>query len=163
MNDNPNIRKMQSIEMEEIHSDFPYELLLFADESKEAIDKYLPNCRVFLIKKDGQTVGVFAIQMINSDTLELKNIAIMEALQGKGYGKLVIDWIKDHFQAMRFKNLLAGTGDASLRQIQFYEKCGFEKFETRKSFFLDNYPEPIYENGVQLKDMVVLKTTLEKP
>lgn len=27
----------------------------------------------------------------------------------------------------------------------------------KKNFFIDNYPDPIFDNGVQLTDMVMLK------
>lgn len=43
------------------------------------------------------------------------------------------------------------------KQIRLYQKLGFKKHTTIKDFFIDNYPEPIYENGKQLIDMVVLK------
>jgi len=42
-----------------------------------------------------------------------------------------------------------------------YKKEGFEVFGVRKNYFVDNYPEPIYENGTQLKDMIMLKKELK--
>lgn len=44
--------------------------------------------------------------------------------------------------------------------IPFYEKCGFVKFGIRRNFFLENYDHPIYEDGVRLVDMIVLRKVL---
>ena len=42
------------------------------------------------------------------------------------------------------------------RQLKFYQKNGFCAFGVRKNFFLLHYPEPIYEEGELLVDMVLL-------
>lgn len=49
-----------------------------------------------------------------------------------------------------------GTGD-SIATISFYEHCGFEKSHVIKNFFIDNYDNPIFEEGKQLIDMIYLK------
>jgi ribosomal protein S18 acetylase RimI-like enzyme len=41
-----------------------------------------------------------------------------------------------------------------------YEKAGFKKYAIKKDFYLRLYPDPIIENGVQLRDMVMLKKVL---
>lgn len=45
-------------------------------------------------------------------------------------------------------------------RLPFTKKNGFRKFAVKKNFFIDQYEAPIYENGVQLKDMVILKFAL---
>ena len=55
--------------------------------------------------------------------------------------------------------LQVGTGDSPLT-IPFYEKCGFVISHSVKNFFTDNYDHPIYEGGVQLKDMIYLRKKL---
>jgi hypothetical protein len=57
--------------------------------------------------------------------------------------------------------MIVGTGDAAIRNLCFYRKEGFKTFGVRKGFFVENYPQPVYENGIQLKDMVMLKKDLE--
>ena len=52
-----------------------------------------------------------------------------------------------------------GTGDSPLT-IPFYEKCGFVRSHIIPHFFTDNYDHPIYEDGVQLVDMVYLQRKL---
>jgi nicotinamidase-related amidase len=45
--------------------------------------------------------------------------------------------------------------------IPFYEKCGFKRHHLIKNFFLDNYDHPIFEEGVQLVDMVYLRKNIK--
>lgn len=52
-----------------------------------------------------------------------------------------------------------GTGDISWI-IQFYLKNGFRISHKTKGFFTDNYDYPMYEDGIQLADVVYLSITL---
>ena len=138
---------------------YPYELLLLADESKDAIHQYLFDSTVYLVKNQHQEIGVFCLYQLDEKTIELKNIAVAEAFQSKGLGSLMMDYIKGICRG-NYKILVVGTADSGHRQIQFYKKNGFVEFEVKKNFFIDNYEEPIFENGVQLKDMLMLKYEL---
>ena len=89
-----------NITFEKIETNFPYNLLLIADETIELINKYL-----------------------------LKNQ----------------------------KAIIVGTGDAGFKQINFYKKNGYSQYAAKKNFFLDNFSEPIFEDGIMLKDMIMLK------
>ncbi len=52
-----------------------------------------------------------------------------------------------------------GTGDSPLT-IPFYKKCGFTYSHKIENFFIDYYDHPIFEMGVQLKDMIYLQRKL---
>ena len=54
--------------------------------------------------------------------------------------------------------MLVGTGDVPSSR-SFYEHCGFTVSHRIKNFFTDNYDHPMYEDGVQLVDMIYLKKT----
>ena len=56
--------------------------------------------------------------------------------------------------------MLVGTGDFP-PILSFYENCGFKKSHCIKNFFTDNYDHPMFEEGIQLIDMVYLKKDLE--
>ena len=141
------------------HDIIPYDLLLLADETKEAIDKYIFKSDLYLAKIDNKTIGVFCLFEIDDKTVELKNIAVHQDYQSNGYGSVFIDFIKQTLQN-KFENLIVGTADTGSRQISFYEKNGFVKYAIRKDFFIENYKDPIFENGTQLKDMILLKYKL---
>ena len=78
--------------------------------------------------------------------------------QGKGYAKSLIDFIVEKYRE-QYAILQVGTGDSPLT-IPFYEKCGFVRSHIIPNFFTDNYDHPIYEDGVQLVDMVYLQRQL---
>ena len=141
----------------------PYDLLLLADETVEAINKYLPGSDIYIatIPDEEQPVGAMVIQHINQQEAEIMNIAVAEHLQSQGIGKLLIDKAVEVARSNAYKSLKVGTGDSGVRQIKFYRRNGFEICDVRKNYFVDKFPEPIFENGVMLRDMVVLERKIE--
>ncbi len=75
-----------------------------------------------------------------------------------GYGKSMIEFIAKKYQG-KYTILQVGTGD-SPSTIPFYEKCGFVRSHKIKNFFVDNYAHPIYDEGVQLVDMIYLRKNI---
>ena len=45
--------------------------------------------------------------------------------------------------------------------LDFYKQCGFVNSHIVANFFVDHYEKPIYENGIQLTDMIYLKKNLD--
>ena len=68
--------------------------------------------------------------------------------------------IKRIAKLAKFENVIVGTPDRAVKQINFYEKNGFRKYDLKKDFFIKNYPQPIIDNGVMLRDMVMLKVKI---
>ena len=62
----------------------------------------------------------------------------------------------------RCRRLLVGTGETPLT-ISFYKNCGFRESHRVKNFFIDNYDHPIFEDGIQLKDMIYLEMEMQCP
>lgn len=58
--------------------DLPYDLLLLADETKSAIDKYVFDSRVYVVKNEAQIIVAFCLHEVHEITIELKNIAVEE-------------------------------------------------------------------------------------
>ncbi|WP_284461390.1 N-acetyltransferase [Chryseobacterium sp.] len=137
-------------------SEIPYKLLLLADETVEAIDRYIFNSDTYLLQDGLQDVAVMALYK-NSDTeLEIKNIAVVDPYRNKGIGSILINKAKEIAKEYSYKTLTVGTSDTGFQQIRFYEKNGFIKKGILKDFFIENYPDPIYENGLQMRDMILL-------
>lgn len=67
-------------------NEYPYELLLLADETEKAIAKYIHNSKVYVAKNNGNTIAVFCLYELDENTVELKNIAVSESFQNKGIG-----------------------------------------------------------------------------
>lgn len=135
------------------------DLLLLADEQENMIDKYLLSGDLFALFDD-DLKSICVVVPINSETCELKNIATYEKYQGKGYGKVLINYISD-FYKNDYKTMLVGTGETPAI-MSFYQVCGFEKSHRVKNFFTDNYDHPMFDGEIQLVDMIYLKKDLWK-
>lgn len=130
------------------------DLLLLADEQEDMVERYIDRGTMYVI--DDDAIKAECIVTDEGDgVLEIKNIAVSPAFQGKGYGKMLIDYIAEKYCKL-FMCLQVGTGDSPLT-IPFYEKCGFKRHHVVKDFFTENYDHPIIEAGVQLVDMIYLR------
>ena len=132
-------------------------LLLLADEQEDMIDRYLDRGIMYVLD-DGGVKAECVLTEEGGGVLEIKNLAVDPACQGKGYGRALVE-----FAARRYKDqyavLQVGTGDSPLT-VPFYERCGFVRSHRVKHFFTDHYDHPIFEGGVRLTDMVYLRRAL---
>lgn len=141
-----------------LHSDseIPYHLLLLADETKEAINQYIFNSDIYLLHNSTENIAVMALYKKSTTELEIKNIAVIESYRNKGIGSILMNKAKEIAKENHYKTLTVGTSDTGFQQIRFYEKNDFIKSGILKDFFIENYPVPIYENGLQMRNMVLL-------
>lgn len=129
------------------------DLLLLADEQEDMVDKYLENGDMFVL----DDTGVKAECVITNEgygVYELKNIAVLPEHQRKGYGKNLIEFLFSQYPDCNV--LFVGTGDCP-SALSFYKSCGFTESHRVKNFFVDHYDHLIFEDGIQLVDMVYLK------
>jgi ribosomal protein S18 acetylase RimI-like enzyme len=140
----------------------PFDLLLLADETKDAIEKYIYDSDIYTVFTKGNLnpIGVVVLYNINDSEVEIKNIAILESFRSQGIGSFLIKKIKEIALKQNYKEIIVGTADGAIKEIQFYEKNGFKKYDVKKNFFIENYSQPIIENGIMLKDMIMLKTQI---
>lgn len=134
------------------------DLLLLADEQEDMIDRYLDAGRMFLLH-DGGVKCIAVVVELNSDECELKNIATNPQEQGKGYGQAMVAYLLDNY-LRKYKTMYVGTGDVP-KALRFYQKCGFRESHRVKNFFNDNYDHAMYEDGIQLCDMVYLRSDVK--
>ncbi len=138
----------------------PYHLLLLADETTEGIDRYIRESDIYIVENKGRFIVVYVLQPVDSSVIEIKNIAVDQEYQGRGIGlSLLSDAIRRAGEE-GYSEIIIGTATQAARQISLYEKAGFKKYAIKKDFYLRLYPDPIIENGVQLRDMVMLKKVL---
>ena len=133
------------------------ELLLLADEQESMIDRYL-ECGTMYALDDGGVKAVCVVTDEGDGVLEIKNLAVLPVCQRKCYGRKFVEFIEQKYHGA-YKILQVGTGDSPLT-IPFYEACGFVRAYVVPNFFTDNYDHPIYEGGVQLRDMVYFRIEL---
>ena len=133
------------------------ELLLLADESEEMIARYLERGDVFALYDD-DLKSICVVATVDETTCELKNLATYEKFRGKGYAKALIKHISEYYKNS-CKAMLVGTGEVP-SILSFYENCGFTRSHLIKNFFTDHYDHPMFEEGIQLVDMIYLKKEL---
>jgi ribosomal protein S18 acetylase RimI-like enzyme len=137
------------------------ELLMLADPEEAVVRAYLDQGWLFALYEDNELYGVMLLIEHDPQTLEIKNIAVSEKAQNKGYGKQLLQKAKSFGREQGYKTLMVGTGNSSLPVLFFYQKAGFRFRTVIRDFFIDNYQEPIFENGLQCTDMLILDQPLD--
>lgn len=133
------------------------DLLLLADEQEDMIEQYLERGMMYVLEDDGVKAKC-VITDEGAGILEIKNLAVDPESQRKGYGRALIEFIIRKYTG-HYSILQVGTGDSPLT-IPFYESCGFVRSHKIPNFFIDHYEHSIFEDGVQLVDMVYLRMPL---
>lgn len=68
------------------------DLLLLADEQENMVDRYLERGTMYVLEDDGVKAECVVTDE-GDDILELKNLAVEPAAQGKGYGKAMVNFL----------------------------------------------------------------------
>jgi len=135
--------------------DAPMALLLLADPSEDKIRAYLPGSRCFVASNGAEMVAACVVKPLGGGSHELMSIAVPPAHQKQGHGAALLQWVIGFFRNAGAHQLEVGTGSFGY-QLAFYQRHGFRVSGIERDFFVDNYPAPIFEDGIQLLDMLRL-------
>ena len=125
-------------------------LLLEADPDKEIVMKYIEKGDMFVLTNQGKALAEIFITPVDSQTCELKNIATLPEVRGKGFAKMLIQYVFNEYKG-KYKQIIVGTTE---NMIPFYVLNGFTKYyKTTKNFFVDNYKEEIWDGDLHCTDM----------
>jgi GNAT superfamily N-acetyltransferase len=145
-----------SLQIQEVPTvDAPMGLLLLADPSEDKVRSYLARSQCFVASSDGVVVGACVVQPLDAGAYELMSIAVEPDHQKAGYGTLLLKWVIESFRRSGASQIEVGTGTFGY-QLAFYQRQGFRVTAIDRDFFVINYPEPIFEDGIQLFDMLRL-------
>lgn len=139
-------------------NEVPYGLLLLADENPAFIDAYLLQSQWYLLRADGQVRGVCLLTTEGS-TGEIVNLAIEPDFQGKGLGKRLLHYVIEAARQQLVAYVFIKTANSSIHQIKLYQQVGFDLVSIHRNYFLEAYPTPIWENGIQAKHQLVFQLT----
>ena len=130
------------------------DLLLLADEQEDMIDKYLARGTLFALYDSGLK-SVCVVTDEGHGTFEIQSLATYPRFQRRGYGRYLMNHVCEYYRDIGDVVIL-GTGDIP-GILAFYEKSGFVFSHKIENYFLEHYNEPMFEEGIQLKDKVYLK------
>ena len=159
----PIVNFMKKIKIKKIENvnEAVLNLLLLADPSKELVEKYLKKGECFAASAEDRIVGVYLLLNSKNGISEIANISVDQKMQNRGIGKLLIKDAIQRAEKSGMKKITVGTGNSSIGQLAFYQKCGFKISGIKKDFFLKNYAKPIFEDGIQCNDMIMLEIILK--
>ena len=138
----------------------PMKLLLMADPEINAVNKYINESLIFIAQNYEEVIGVIAIKKINEEIYEIMNLAVDNAYRSKGVGKKLINKAVETVKALGGRKIIIGTGNSSIIPLMIYQKAGFTIYEIKKNFFIDNYRDEIWENGIRCTDMIMLEKNI---
>ena len=105
--------------------DYPWDLLLLADPSREWVERYLANGDCYAATLGGALIGEFVLLETGPRRYEIMNVAVAERYQGQGWGKRLVQAAIEEASRLGAKTVEVGTGNSSLLQLGLYQKCGF--------------------------------------
>jgi len=91
----------------------------------KSISKELAD-RVFVIQENGKSVGMVTLKHENNIG-KIGLIAVAESVQGKGYGRQLIEACKNSLAESGIQKLQVSTQLNNRSACQLYIKCGFRK------------------------------------
>ncbi|REK71273.1 GNAT family N-acetyltransferase [Paenibacillus paeoniae] len=141
----------------------PLELLLLADPSPKLVKQYLSRGQCYIGEFENEVIGVYVLLQTRPGTVELVNVAVSESHQGKGIGRQLVNHAIEQARSAGYQTIEIGTGNSSVGQLALYQKCGFRITGVDRDFFIRHYAEEIFENGIQVVDMIRLSQDLKYP
>jgi ribosomal protein S18 acetylase RimI-like enzyme len=138
----------------------PWELLLDADPSRQRIESYLSQDLTRIAKLGEEIVGVYVLTRHDPITFELMNIAVRESHQRMGLGRRLLGHAIGLAESKGARRIDVGTGNSSFEALTLYQRAGFRIIGVVPEFFVQNYADPIIENGIRCVDMLRLRLTL---
>lgn len=151
---------MTEFEIKEITRNYPIGLLLEADPDIKKIEKYLNKGRCFGLFHEEKLIGEYVLKTDKKTSdAEIVNLAVAQEYRRKGYARLLIKDALARSEAQGAKSVEIATGKDSFQQ-KFYQSCGFKIESVEENYFPEHYPDPVIDEGKELKDLVRLKIDL---
>jgi GNAT superfamily N-acetyltransferase len=140
-----------------------FPVLLQAEPSERALRwsvRHLSE-KAYRLDVDGTLAGAATVRWAG-DPCEIVELAVAEALHGRGLGRRFVAWIVGEARRRGKQAVEVGTANASLGNLAFYQKCGFRFAHVRRDYF-GYYREPRVEHGILVRDLVVFRYDVDGP
>lgn len=159
--------KISEIDPQQQKELLPWSLLLDADPDRQLVASYLERSRLLIAWQEkaealspltaAGAVGVTVFEE-RAEEFEILNVAVAQQFQNQGIGSRLLDECLSLTTAQApQKPVLIKTGDLTSPALSLYQKKGFRQIAVVKDYFIQHYAEPIYEEGVRLRNQVILQ------
>lgn len=138
-------------------------LFRLADDSESALRSYYQQGELFALRDGHGALLAMALAIPETDgAVELKAVAVVPQLQGRGVGKRLLALVLDALRRSGARRVVVATGNSSIDELAFYQKAGFRLRRVERDFFNPErgYPPGLVENGIPLRDRVWLDQDL---
>lgn len=135
-----------------------------AEDSRAQLDSYIDKGRVLVARRGSDAVG--HLQLVPTDeAVELKNMAVVAHLRGRGIGRLLVKAAVDACAGSSAPRMVVATAAADTGNLRFYQRCGFRLTSIERDAFTrtTGYPDPVVIDGIPLLDRVWLGRELRSP
>ena len=138
-------------------------LLLLADPNWPLVEEYLKTSLFFEGILDKEVLGgILVLEEKSGGLAEIRNVSVAEAFQRQGIGRELIQAAMLHCEANKAISLIRiCTANSSIHQLRLYQRLGFEMVDVNCNYFVENYPEPIFEDGMACKHQIVLEKKMQ--
>lgn len=149
------LREVRGAALEEI-----VPLLLLAEPSEPSLRWSLNHMADTVYRADAGDLLVGAATLRwGDDPAEILELAVAAEYQGRGLGRQIILWLAEEGRRRGKRQLVVGTGNSSLGNIAFYQRCGMRMDHVRRDYF--RYERrPLVENGIERRDLLVFRLDL---
>ena len=130
------IRKLTN---DDVVSVFEIEKKLIGTGSIDDIKKSLESdvINYFVLKNNGVVLGFLELSTLPPE-MELFDIAIDEEFQGKGYAKLLMNFMIDFAKENKCETIFLEVNRINQKAISLYDKFGFKEYAVRKNYYGEN-------------------------
>ena len=134
-------------------------LFELAEDSAAELDSYIDAGRVLVAVSGGEVIGHLQLTGTGDPRqAEIKNMAVLEARQGQGVGRRLIQAVVTIAAAEAVTTLLVATAAADIGNLRFYQRQGFRMRSIERDAFTpgSGYQPGLMIDGIELRDRVWL-------
>lgn len=132
-------------------------LLCESDPNINLVENYLRDGRLFAYFENNEPISFIVVKETNDTTLEIKNVLTLEKYRGRSLAKALIQYVENLYKNKT--TYLIGTANSSITNMLIYTKLGYTYSHKIENFFIDYYPQEIYENNMQATDLLYFSKT----
>jgi predicted N-acetyltransferase YhbS len=136
-------------------------LFALAEDSARELNSYIDDGRAFVAREGDRIVGHLQLTERGSGELEIRNMAVAEAYQGRGIGSELVGAAIAFAAREGCSKIHVATAAADVGNLRFYQRLGFRMRAIERDAFTAaaGYDEVVID-GIELRDRVWLERPL---